>query len=259
MNRNNLLKKIAVTTSLLIALGLVASPVLAQTASPAVSNRGQQVQTQRISNLKMRADKEIDRRVASLNSLISHINNIKKLTDNQKSTLLSDVQSEITNLTTLRSKTDTDSDLVTLKVDVKSIIDSYRVYALYIPMINLITVADRMSDTADKFNAIATKIQTRIQAAKTAGKDVTALQASLTDMQSKITDARNQAQQIINTVTPLTPAGYPGNKTTLQSARTMLKTGQNDFKVAMQDARSIVSALRAMGLKQTGASQSANQ
>jgi hypothetical protein len=191
--------------------------------------------------------------------LITHISGIKKLTDAQKSSFTSQIQTEVSNLTTLKSKIDADTDIATLRIDVKSVIDSYRIYALYMPMINLIVAADRITDTAINFTAIATKIQTRLQQAQSAGKDVTALQASLTDMQSKITDATNQAQQVISAVTPLTPAGYPGNRTTLQSARAMLKIGQSDLNTALQDARTIIQGLRALNVKPSGASSSANQ
>ncbi len=250
-----MIKRLAVTATILVAIGLTTIPALAQSSSPAASTKGEKA-TQRLSNLKNRADKEVDRRVASLNNLVGKVNSIKRLTDSQKSTFVSQIQTEVTNLTTLKAKIDADTDLDTLKADIKSIVNSYRVYALFIPKIHLLVAADGMLETADKFTALVTKLQTKIQAAQGAGKDVSSLQATLTDLQSKITDAKNQANQVISTVTPLAPEGYPGNKTTLQTASNMLKTGRADFKAARDDAKTIVSGLKALGVKQPGASSS---
>lgn len=201
-------------------------------------------------DLKSRGDEELTRRITALNGLIIKINGFKKLSDSQKSTFTSNVQTEITTLTTLKTKIDGDTDVTTLKTDVQSIVTSYRVFALYMPQINILTAADRILTTTDTLTALVSKLQTRITEAQTKGKNVTLLTASLTDMQNKIADAKTQAQNAINSVTPLTPAGYPGNKTTLIAARGMITAaltdleGKNGGIGAKQDAQSIIQGLK---------------
>lgn len=164
---------------------------------------------------KDRALQEIDRRIAALNKVLMHIIGIKKLTDVQKSTLTTQVQDEIAVLQNLRVKIGADSDPVQLQADKKSIVDSYRIFALFIPKIDIIVHADRIMYMAN-------------------------LMADKTKDQSlflKITDAKTKSQNAINTVLPLAPDGYPGNKTSLQSARTLLREALkelNDVRKSMK-------------------------
>lgn len=202
----------------------------------------------RTTNLKERADKEIDRRVASLTKLISRINDMKRVTADQKTTLTTQVQNAITSLTALKAKIDADTDITTLQTDVKSVITEYRVYALLIPEIEIIAAADRELDLSDKLSSISGKLQARIQDAQSKGKDVSSLQTMLSDMQAKISDSKTQAQNAINTVSALTPEGFPNNKPILQSARPMIKTSHEDLVAAGKDAKSIIQGLRALGV-----------
>ena len=245
-------KQFIIFTSLGVLMTTLLVPSsIAQTTSPTLSPRAARLQTiqeTRITDLKTRADNEITRRINSLSTLSNKLGGMKHLTADQITSFTNEVNTEVSNLTTLKTKIDADTDLMTLKTDVQSIIKSYRVYALFLPQINILAAADRVLNVSDMFTSLYSKLQTRIQEAQTAGKDVTSMQTTLSDMQTKITDAKTQAQSIISTVTPLTPDGYPGNKTTLQSARSMFKLIYQDFMSARKDAESIIQALRAMHL-----------
>lgn len=240
------------TFNLITAIIITCFPFLntqlayAQSPTTVVSTTSS-VNSNKIANLQARANKEIDRRLGRLNKLIARINNMKRLTADQKSSLISQIQTEITNLTNLKTKIAGDTDLPTLKADVRSIVTSYRVFALFVPQISLLASADRTLEVTDKLTAIATKLQTRIQTAQNNGKDVTSLQTALTDMQNKISDAKTQATNAINAVLPLTPSGYPGNVTVLQSSRTVIQTAHQDLVTARQDAKTIIKGLRAFG------------
>ena len=224
----------------------------AQTVEPSTTR--QQRQQQRLDTrsmyLKTRGNSELTRRIAALNELITKINGFKKLSDTQKSTFVTNIQSQITSLTALQIKINNDTDVATLKTDVQSIITSYRIFALYLPQINIIAFADRLLFVSDQLTELSNKLQIRIQQSKTNGHDVISLTSTLTDMQTKISDAKIQAQNAISTVTPLTPDGYPGNKTTLQSAHTMITTalidleGKNGTQGVKQDIQLIIQGLK---------------
>jgi chromosome segregation ATPase len=113
------------------------------------------------------------------------------------------------------------------------------------PQVQIFFASDELLDSADKFSALGTKLQSRISEAQSKGKDMSTLQTAYTDFQAKVTDAQTQANNAISTVTPLQPQDYPGNKTTLQSARIMLQTARQDLKTARQDAQTITQGLRA--------------
>lgn len=228
------------------AAGTTASDKMAQKQAAAQ----QRLETKEI-NLKTRADNEITRRITALNNLITRINSFKRLTADQKSNFTSQIQTEITNLTNLKAKIDADTDAATLKADVQSIVTEYRVFAFYIPQIRLLETSDRILNLAEQMSIYSANLQTRITQAQANGQDVTALTNSLTDMQTKIADAKPQAQNVITTISALTPAGYPGNKTTLQGAKTSLNTARTDLIVAKQDARSIIIGLKTVKKQST--------
>ena len=196
--------------------------------------------TDRLNNLGNRAEKEIGRRVFSLNSLIGEVNQVKRLTDAQKSTMRDDIQSEITNLNALGAKIATDTDVTTYRADVKSIVDSYRIYLLYLPQTRIIITSDSLLDAQSQFSVLVTKLQSRITEAQGKGNDIASLQTLLTDMQAKLADAQTQAQNAMTTVQGLQPTGYPGNKTELQTANQDLKTASQhiDSQKGEQDLSS---------------------
>ena len=201
--------------------------------------------------LQERAEKEINRRLESLNKLITRINEFKKLSASQKSSLTSQVQTEIDSLEALLVKIQADTDLETLRADVKSIRDSYRIYALFIPKIQIMGAADRMLNIADEMSTHAATLETKINEAEAAGNDVAELESLLVDMNIKIADAKTKAQNALDTVTPLTPAGFPDNKTELQSARQMVVDAHHSLNDARQDARKIIVGLMKFGKTET--------
>lgn len=195
-----------------------------------------------VASLKERAIKEIDRRITSLSGLIEKINSFKKLSSSQKSTMTSQIQSEITNLTTLKNKINADTDTATLKTDVQSIVKGFRIYALFIPKIHILAAADGIDSVADNMSTVAAKLETRIN--ESTITDKTVVNQALSDLRLKIASAKTQAQNARNAVIPLTPDGFPTNKTTLQSARAMIVAGTKDLKAAREDMRKIAQILK---------------
>ncbi len=238
---------------LFVLLGL-STPAYAQTPtgasiSPTFKARSAGVKTENLDRLKEKANREIDRRIAGLNRLIDLVNRIKRLTDSQKTDLTTQVQNQITSLQTLKTKIAADTDIATLRADVQSIVKDYRIYALFIPKIYIIANADRLLDIANEMTQVAAKLQIRIDAAKAVGNDTGEMQKLLTDYTAKVADAKSQAQNAINTVLPLTPDGYPGNKTTLMSARTMLQAARASLRTANKDSQQIRQLLVRLGIK----------
>lgn len=209
-------------------------------------------------DLRNRAQKEINRRVEFLTQLITQINGIKKLTVAQKTDLQSQIQVQIVGLNTLQAKINADTDNVTLKADVKSIINNYYVFLFFREKVNLLVAADKISATSDNLSGISIKLQTRISQAQTAGNNVTTLNAQLLNMNAKISDAKIQIASVQTEVSILTAQGYPGNKTTLQDARSKIKLANQDLKVAYQDALKIRDGLKEQRIKTPEASGSAH-
>lgn len=207
-------------------------------------NRREMSQDQRITNIKTHADQEINRRITSLNGLITSLKVMKRLSDTQKSTLINQVQQNIDALSALKTKIASDTDMVTLRADIESVVKAYRIYLLFIPKIRILAASDMILDTADKLSSSAAMIQTKIDQQQANGEDVSVLQNSLKDLESKIADAISKAQNAQNAVLPLTPEGYPDNKSILESARAMLKDAHQDLKDARTDIHTIIKGLK---------------
>ncbi len=247
MTKSQFLKSVtigAVTTALTLVpmTALLNSPVFATgTATTTLAT----VEAQRMANLKARADLEINRRIDSLNDLSIMLGSLKRLTATQKSEFSSQLEVVSSSLFNLKTKIDADTDFATLKTDVQAVVTSYRVYAFFMPQIRIISAADAMADSASKLTDLAAKLKTRIDTASTGGTDVTTMQASLDDMNAKISDAQGLTESIGTTVVPLTPDGYPDNKVVLTTARQQLQTTINDLQTARNDAKTIITALGA--------------
>mgnify|MGYP001560265318 FL=1 len=235
-------------TSLILALLLFFTTTgtsFAQTLLPAsrvgsltASKSALKAQTEatRLENLKQRANTEITRRINFLTELSAKINSIKKLSDADKTSLKSQIQSQIDSLNALKLKIDADTDLTTLKEDVKSILNDYSTFAYFRVKISLYVAAGRLSTTTDILNTVYTKLQTRVNEEETKGTDVTLLKTLLSDMLAKVNDAKVQYGAATTILNSLDAQGFPGNKSSLLDARSKLKLGAADLRAAYKNA-----------------------
>lgn len=179
---------------------------------------------------KARADQEIDRRVSSLNAFLGRINGMTKIDATFKASLASTIQTQINDLTTLKSTIDADTTASTLKVEVQSITKSYRIYALVLPQAAIGAAADRAQTLVGMFTTLGGKLSARI--ASSSG-DTSAAAAALVDFNAKVADAQVQATAAVNHIAGLEPDN--GNKTVMQTNDTALKLARADVRVAQQD------------------------
>lgn len=234
------------TIALAITLSALIFPVVsfAQTTPAASPALKVDLATQRVNTLKAKADNEIDRRLLTLNLVLGQINANTKISPTSKTTLTTELQGEITNLTTLKTKIDADTDLPTLKTDVSSIVSSYRVYALVMPQVAIVQASERAMSTSDNLSAILAKLQAAVNTAKAAGQNTTAMQKTLDGVTTKLADAKTQATAAETAVLPLTPDGYPGNRTTLTASRAKVLLAHTDLKSAIKDIQSVFQSLK---------------
>jgi hypothetical protein len=222
----------------------------------------------RVGTVTTRGNTEITVRITSLNQLATRIQAIKNVSDTQKANVAAEVQTEIASLTSLQGKIDAEASSTTglsstspLRQDVSSITAAYRIYALIIPQANILSAADRADTLVTSFTTVGIKLQTRISALQTAGKDVTALTASLSDLNAKVADAKVQAQTAVTAVATLTPDNgnatiAASNKTSLQAGQTAIKATIADFQAAEKDARSIIQAVESIHVSASASASS---
>jgi len=210
----------------------------------------------RIEKAKARANEEITRRVAALNGLGGKIEDMKRVMADQKTAFAATIQTQVSALASLQAKIAADTDIDSLKADIKSITDSYRIFMVVLPQVRLNAAADKIQTTATAMATLSAKLSTRITDAQAKGKNVATLSASLTDMNAKIADANTQAAAVISITASLKPDNgdatvAASNKAALKDARAKLKTAEDDLKAARKDAGSIVKALKEMHIDVT--------
>ena len=199
-----------------------------------------------LSAIQARGDTDITNRVTSLTTLVTSVSSAKRLTSAQENELITEMQGEITGLTSLKTSLDGDTTVADATTDFKNIFAQHYIYAFYIPRINRILAADDQADATAILLALVPKIQADITTAQSKGNDVTALQSSLTDMQSQLTSAQSTVASVTTSLLPLSASGYPSNANTVQEAAASLKSSRAQLQTAHVDANAIVNGLRSL-------------
>lgn len=211
-----------------------------------------------------RSSAEIKKREDDLSELLQRISEMKNVSAETKATITASVQKTITDLNTLKSKIESDTDKTELQKDLKSIANSTRVYMLVAPQARIAAAADRIGTVADMITAMNAKLQVRIDAAKTAGKDVTAIAPLQADITAKIADAKTQAAAAIAAIAGLTPdngdtAKLQANQAALKVARTAISAGEKDLNAAQKDIKKITQVLKSVHPNRVGEGEKRNE
>jgi len=196
---------------------------------------------------KTRGLAEIDRRITSLNALLTRLSDIKNIPDVQKSALATNIQGLIDQMNNLKTAINGDATLDSLKADIKSITTDYRVYALAMPQVRIIAAADRITTIVNMLSAISSKLSARITGSTNLG-NLADLQNALSDLDAKAADAQSQAMAATQEVAVLVPDQgdkdkMAANTAALKDARTKIQAAQKDIAAARKDADTIIKAL----------------
>lgn len=213
----------------------------------------------RIEKGKARAKEEIVRRADALKALSDKVQAMARVSGDMKASIAATVQTQIAALAALQAKIEADADIDTLKADIKSITESYRIFMLVLPQGRIATAADHIQVTAATLTTLSGKLSTRITEAQAQGKDVANANASLIAMSTKIADAKTQADAVVSLTATLKPDNgdktvADANKKALKDAQAKLKAAREDLKAARKAAGDIVKSIKEM---KTDASASA--
>jgi hypothetical protein len=218
--------------------------VEAPTTTAATSTASDTKNQAKLKLIISRGDKEINRRLKTLNTLSVKINGAKKLSSADKTSLSAEVQDEISSLNALKAKLDADTDLAAAQADAQSIFSAYRVYALIVPKVQLVKAADDQQAAENKLTDLAAKLKARLSEAQKKGKDTANLQSTLDNMTTKTTAAQVISSGVEAAVIALQPNDYNSNHGILSGNRDKLKAAQDNIKTAATDAKTIVTGLR---------------
>ncbi len=230
----------------LAVIGSSATGLYLTTGVGAVSAATTAVNQARLAVIIQKGDQEISRRLTTMSTLTAKIAAATKLTAADQATLSAEVGATTTGLTGLKTQLDAETTLAGARTDVTNIYSEYRVYALVAPKVNFIKVADDQQVVEAKLTALAQKLQTRIATDQKAGKDVTALQAQLADMNTNISAAKGVSGSIEAAVINLQPTDFNNDHSILSGYAAQLKSARANNQAAFTDAKAIVAGLKTL-------------
>lgn len=181
-------------------------------------------QSQRLERIKIEAGRLIENRITSLNKLLQRVTNDSRLSADEKSSLLSSIQSTIDGLNTLKTKIDADTDVITAKADAKTIITNYYIYRMFVPKIRLLLAVNNLQALSIKLSTTSASVQNLINTLKNEDKDTSVLQNLLDDV--------NLQLSAINTT-------LANDKTKLETLNTTL-----DFQTVFVQVRKDLAGVR---------------
>src|SRR5690242_14251407 len=108
----------------------VATTAIAAVTAPAFAD-----DTPAVTRLHNRADAEITRRLATLDRLTEVVNSAKLISGDDRTALVTKIVTDRAGLTELKATIDADSNLATLRPEVRRIVTDFRVYVLLEPQV----------------------------------------------------------------------------------------------------------------------------
>lgn len=169
-------------------------------------------------------------RTTDLTKAMTTLQSMQRLSTDTRTQLVAQVQTNISDLTALQEKIAGDTDLETIKTDVRSIITAYRVYIVVLPQVRGLAVVDRLQSFTQTLTTLQTRIQTKTTELKSAGNDTSAIQSNIDQAAAKMTEAQAAITRAETSFTDM-QVDDPTGSTTLKA------TGQAQLQIARQDLR----------------------
>jgi hypothetical protein len=202
----------------------------------------------RLADLKARADQAVKDRLTQIDTLTGRLNGAGA-DCGQNSDVAGQLAGNRSGLQALDATIQAETDGHKAVAEYRQIFTDFRIYWLQTPKTREVVACDRGSKADATLSALKQKIQGRIDEAKTKGYDVSAAQAAVDDMGSKLTDATTNATQASSSVADLQPdkgnqSVLSSNFAALQKGRQDLHTAWTDLQAARHDARTAIDDLK---------------
>jgi len=203
-------------------------------------------EAEKITRLKELGTMLIDNRISLLNKLKTRIQENEKISADVKTATIVDIDTNIADLNTLKAKIAADTDLTTLKADIKSIFEKFRIYMVTAPKGLGESLTSQGQYILGRLEAIQRQLQTMLEQNKNAGKDTAAIQALIDQVTAKLTDAKTQLAIAEEKFKAMTPVNTDAAKTAREEGKAAMKQAKQDLKDAHNLLKQISDALKTM-------------
>ena len=191
---------------------------------------------------RARAELEIDRRVAILESLIPRIEATEKTSPIQKALYASEVESQINFLNSLKARVIDRVSFDQLSIDINVLSDNYNNFRIIASQVLIVVIADKINVSGESFTGIAIEMGQKIEELRVEKKDVLEAQKNLGNILFVLGDALAKAETAVVEVLPLTSA--QGNyNSVLLSAKATVGASHKNLNIAVRDGRNLINSL----------------
>lgn len=187
--------------------------------------------------------------LSKLNSKVSAAFADQRISSGDNSTLVGDISTNETGLTTLKGQLDSATDAKTARADVKLIYTQFRIFAVVLPR-----------DYHELWLDMLTHTDTRLQGSETLLKDAIAgapagvqgqANTLFSDYQTQVSTAQAQTDAAQNIIGSLTPAGFDASPTSyatqFSSYKSDIATAAKSTRQAASDMHQILALLKSGG------------
>lgn len=208
-----------------------------------IAPRSQTGPSQKVEAYKSRLAAEVERRLQILRTLHQRVGQSSELSTAHKNTLANQISQEVQAMEALKLEVAAATTIDVLSTLASRLASEFKVYALLVPKANLLRLVDRQLVTIEKMEALALKIQTRIDVATQQKQDVGALPAQMITVTQALAKARQQAQQAELVIAALAPTDLANDRKVLQGYHQAVKDAHKELMQAVRLSREMVAFL----------------
>ncbi len=205
-----------------------------------MASRAAAISQNRLNSIIARANSMIATRVTALQALSTRVENDPRLTTDEKTSLTTDIQNQISSLQTLKTKIDADTDATIALADTKQIITNYYIFAVYEPKTDMLIVLNNLKTVVIQLQAMVPQLQNLITTYGQ-GKNTTQLQALVTDINTQLGTINTSLNNDITTIEGVSISSESTAKATFTQVRSDVST---TIRTGMDKIRSDIIAMR---------------
>lgn len=174
--------------------------------------------------------------LAKLSSSVTNEQNLKHINADQANALQADVNTNETNLKTLKTKLDAETSAAAALLDVRNIFVEFRIYAVVLPRDYRQLHVDIEHTVHDTLKDLEPRLQQAINSAP--GGEQVQLNALFSDYQHQVNAAESQIDTATATLPTLTPASYNLNQSTYKANLSTVTTAEQAAHTDLHKAAS---------------------
>ena len=221
-----------------------ATPGATATTTASTASTGKTTAAQaRLTAAKDLAASRIQGRLATLHALALAVQDSKYLAPAEQATLSTQISSDLSGLTALRTKVSAETTVAAVRSDETAMVDDYRVYLLMAPQARLTEALAAETDAASTLQKVYVALSDLLP--KQSGGGTSEQKSELADLQSQIIAAQAAIGDEVAAVLAIRPGPDANSiESALAPARSAVKTARADLLKARDDAKALRGSLK---------------